>query len=110
MELRLSPISAPPSWEAFQSLIRQHPLGSKVSQFRAGVQVEFLPNPLAVGLHGLDAQVQAFSDVGGLHAVANQVKNLQLAIGQQIERRACPFLRLPPTARCSIFSAMASLK
>src|ERR1019366_5241342 len=67
------------------------PLVAVVGQLRAVAQVQFLPDPVAVGLDGLDAQVQSFGDLRGLHALADQTEYLQLAIGQDVERRVRDF-------------------
>ena len=55
-----------------------------MGQRRAIAEVQFLPNADALVLDRLDAQVEPFGNVLTFHALADQTKDVQLTIGQEV--------------------------
>src|SRR5690606_23717384 len=60
----------------------EHPLHGVLHELAAGFEIELAFDLLAVGVHGLCADVQASADVAGAQALAEEFENFELAVGE----------------------------
>src|SRR2546429_7706868 len=64
-----------------------NPKNRSPDQFRSVLQIKLLLDAISVRLDRLDAQVQALGNLGGFDALADHAEDLQLAVGDDVERR-----------------------
>src|SRR4051812_28679096 len=64
------------------------PLGGGPRQLGGGAEAELVLDPLAVGLDRVDAALHPAGDLGGGQAGPDQAEDLELAIGEGLDRRS----------------------
>ena len=67
------------------------PVVAQIAQLAGVRKGKFLPDAVAIGLHGLGAKVEVGRNFPHINSVADQVQDFQFAIAQQIDRS--PWLR-----------------
>ena len=67
------------------SLLAFQPTDGFMQQLRGIIQLEFFLDARAIGLNGLETDMQVVGNLPGVHAAAEQLKNFQFAVAQLVD-------------------------
>lgn len=65
-------------------LILNHPIHRELHQLRRALDIEFVPDPVAKIFYSLHADLKLVGDVAVLQPPADQLKDLELAVGEAV--------------------------
>ncbi len=87
----------------------QRVLNGDAEQLGAGLNLQLLLDVGTVGFHGLNRDVKRFGDLANANALAQELEDLQLAIGQEIAGDE-PVLGARPATRLRMAAETRSLR